>query len=458
MKSMHLFGSLLCLGLVSVSGCASTTTEEESSEDALTRSSNPNALFDLPFYFSVNADSLTAMTREERDAHPYPTFWNPAMNAGSQTGLRVIAVPDSTTERTRMAQRFAESGTMRAGDVLMNVRVDLASTIPYVHLQMGATHAGMVRIVNGRANGVDQPLDADHNAPNAEPFSSRHYRELKAMHILRPRSMDSATKRQQLDFWQAKAQAVIGREGRPGFNDNYLAPATAHPEFGGSAAKLAHAIGRGLLAGNVRSALGIDLSDTAGEQQLFCSELVYHLLTLANCTEDDIRDASPDAPPSCLDTPPFAQMPFAGVERSGGLGEGPLLVAEKEPQLLVPQLPSVFCQGVACNSTSSGLSAGHRAANAMLLERQVPQALGLVYQARAQNPSAPIPAQAAPLSQAIPPNYSPAAFVIETLKDAHTRGMDYVATIVFVNRAEFDKASELSSRPIPRTYDAWTQQ
>jgi hypothetical protein len=407
------FASLSWMALVgsvvAASGCAAPASEDATErEEALTQSSNPNALFELPFYFSVDTGAMTQMTQAERQ-HPYATFWNPATNAGDRTGLRVIAVPNSDAERLRMSEKLTTAGILRPGDVLLTFRPGLANTLPYAHLQMATTHAGIVRTVGNRSNGVDQPLDTEHNSPNATPFQSPHYKGAPALHIVRPRAMRSADMQARLDAWLGRAQALIGKGGRPGFNDNYLAPATSHPRFQGSTATVALAIGKGLLSGDVRGALGIDMNpDNAGEQQLFCSEMVYHLLTLANCTEAEIRNASASEPPACLSKAPFEQLPFAGTREAGGLGEGPLLLALKEPALLSPQLPSVFCQGVTCNTGSAELSSGHRAANAMLVARQVPQALGLVYQTRATNANAPLPAAAAPLADSIPANDSSA--------------------------------------------------
>ena len=260
--------------------------------------------------------------------------------------------------------------------------------------------------------------------------------------------------KERLDFWLNKAQALVDKQGRPGFNDNYLTPATAHPKFAGNPAKLALAIGGGLLSGNVRGALGIDMNgDAANEQQLFCSEMVYHLLTLAHCSQGEIQSgATSGEVPACLQNAPFDQMPFAGANAPGGLGEGPLMVALQEPQALVPQLGSVFCTtGAACDPDSSELSSGHRKANTELLAAQVPQALGLVYQVRGTNPNAPLPAQAAPIATKIPANYSPTAFLIETLREENARTFDYVATVVFADNAQIAKAKTLSANPIPKT-------
>lgn len=440
--------AVAALSLLATVACGAPADEEagDASEGAAS-SANPQALLDLPFYFSVNVDAMTTMTRAERAQHPYPTLWNPAQGSSGETGLRVIAVPQG--EQSKMARPLTTAGILQAGDILVSFRPGLANTLPYAHLQMGSTHAGLVRVVGGTANGVDQPLDSDHNSPNAAPFTSRHYRELPAMHVIRPRGLD-ARRKQNLDFWQGKAQSLIDKQGRPGFNDNYLSPATAHPQFADAPANVALAIGKGLLAGNVRGALGIDLNpNNAGEQQLFCSELVYHLLTLSNCSEADIAGAT--SAPSCLSGRPFEMQPFAGAESAEGLGEGPLLVAEQEPALL-SRLPSVFCgPSDNCNPSSSQLSSGHRAANAMLLQYQVPQALEGIYAVRGSNPNAPLPEATLPIVKGMPKNYSPTSFVIDALKPSGQRGVDYVATIVFVDAGDYAKAKTLSKNPIPRT-------
>lgn len=450
MKSLVLTSVFaLALGAVApaLAGCSSGAQggEEEVDQGAL-EETGPQVV-NLPFYFGVPQASLTQMKAAER-GHPYSTIWQGAKGAHNEIGLRIIAVPAAA--RSSVMKELAESKVIQTGDVMLSFRPGLGETIPYAHLQMGTTHAGIVRVQGTQGHTVDQPLDLEHNDPsNAKGrLVSSHYSKVPALHIVRPRSMNTEL-RANLDAWLDLAEDMIGSPGRPGFNDNYLAPATVHPKFGGNPANVAFTIGKGLIAGNIRQALGVDMNpEKDGEQQIFCSELAYHLLSLANCTVDEVRNAT--SAPECASKSPFPMMSFAGQNAAEGLGEGPLLnaIAAKGAGDPAALLGSVFKEG---NTNSTELSSGHRGANKMLIEKGIVQGLQMVYQLRGQNANAVLPAQLEGLRKEIPANYSPTAFLIDTIKDERVRGFDYVATVVFVDGAQAAAVQALKSNPIPRT-------
>jgi hypothetical protein len=49
----------------------------------------------------------------------------------------------------------------------------------------------------------------------------------------------------------------------------------------------------------------------------------------------------------------------------------------------------------------------------------------------------------------MPLNYSPTAFIVQSMVDEPVRTIDYVTTLTFVNATGYQKAQRLSSNPVP---------
>jgi hypothetical protein len=447
-------------------GCAADGEGEASATGAGTQAPiTGKAAVDIPFYFGVPADSLTEMSAAQRK-HPFRTGWSQGQDEKggfvANVGLRTITVDakaDPKGARRLAGEALGKAGVIQTGDIILSFRPELARTIAYAHIQMGTTHAGIARVANGVARSVDQPLDTEHNSPG-QSFQAPHYMGLGAFHIVRPRGLTEA-QRANVDKWLQLAERMIGSEGRPGFNDNYLTPALsafakspADPQPD-EIAKLATTIGKGLIAGNIRSLLP-DLNpapEAPGEQQLFCSEFAYHVLALRNCSPEDVRGAGDVA--TCASTP-FEPQNLVGPESAGGLGEGPLF------NILVGNLGEDGAKEVfsSPNPFSAALSAGHKKANAMRTAPQPGLPKGIMGALEAFYPEAikngtggrSLPAGIGVVNQTIPANYSPTAFLIETMKPSANRSFDYVATVVFAkDDATLAAAKALPGKDIPHT-------
>ena len=61
-----------------------------------------------------------------------------------------------------MAQQLAKAGVLQDGDIALTFRPELAGTLAYPHIQMGATHASLVYTKDGQAYNVDSPLDEEY--------------------------------------------------------------------------------------------------------------------------------------------------------------------------------------------------------------------------------------------------------------------------------------------------------
>jgi hypothetical protein len=464
-------------------GCASSSEGEEAEEGAGDAVSGVpgKAVIDVPFYFGVPEDALSEMTSGERN-HPFSTGWSQASDEATGTraflpsvGLRTITVNDSAASdaakaatRQKVGEALGKAGVIQTGDIILSFRPELARTIPYAHIQMGTTHAGIARVDGTTARSVDQPLDNEHNS-KGKSFQAKHYMGLNAFHIIRPRNLTD-TQRRNIDGWLQLAERLIQQPGRPGFNPSYLTPALAAlaktpsspatSEVGG----LSTAIGKGLITGSFRGLPDMDPKE-GGAQQLFCSEFAYHILALANCTPAQVEAAEGVA--ECA-TVPFEPENIVGRNGPGGLGEGPLLNIQAGG--MSPDAAKIVFSSP--NAGSAALSQGHRDANRMLTAPALPTGRmdengkeiffpvgegGIVKLLEGFYPTAIGGARSmAPklgeVNAFLPANYSPTVFLIETQKPRATRKFDYVATVVFAkDAATLEIAKGLSKNPIPHT-------
>jgi len=466
------------------SGDDGTNDDVGVDEGHLELSDDPNALVKVPFYFAMPKTAASGPLA--RNKYSYATLWNPAREGAlTDLGLRIIAVPEQgqpgTVERRhvrqRMAQELARAGVLADGDVVLSFRPALADTMAYPHIQMGTTHAGMA-FTRGdgdttEAFNVDQPLDGDYNNFGSDgaftgQFDSLHYAGcvasdrapagsikcakdaqghfvtedgVEAVHILRPRGLDDARKAN-LRHWVgilAKQRTRIRDAGGLNFNSDYLKPLLANPHYGGKLEVTVTTLGKILLG----------LEAPPQDFDMFCSELAFHLITLSNCSEDQIRAGGDAAACATEDAAPFKPMKLVDPE-NGGLADGPalgLIAGHPAPDAAGALLDSIF----ATNPNGAGkLSSGHRA----VAEAVAPLMGGVqqYYRARLGAPDQ-APAIAAQLNQQTgnARNYSPTAFVVNaSLPSMHPlRHVDYVATVVFTPGVALDKAKRLSQNPQP---------
>jgi hypothetical protein len=441
--------------------CAAPTDEVDDLDEVgvdegevrITMSRNPGALIDTPFYFSVPKDSLSGPLN--RRGYSYPTLWNPASEGSLEdVGLRVIAVPEGGPHGSaarknalrQMSRELASAGVLQDGDVVLSFRPELAESMAYPHIQMGSTHAGLAFTRNGQGFNVDQPLNAEYNTVRSGQFvgqfDSKHYEEVNALHIVRPRNLtegDKANLRTWIDNL-GKTHQEIRAAGGLAFNSDYLRPLLTNPRYQGSVQYVATRLGKVLLR----------LERPSADLSMFCSELSFYLLALSKCTEDQIREAGELAACAAEEAAPFAPMKFADAD-GAGLADGPLmsLMAGNPSAEATPGfIHSIFADG----RNSGGLSSGHRAV-AAAVEPLLP-VVKAYYEARLASPEmgAQLATQVNTLTQNVR-NYSPTAFLVNaTLPTDHpARKMDYVATIVMTPAGNdgIVKARRLAQNPVP---------
>lgn len=401
-------------------------------------STSPERLFDTPFYFGVPKSVVEVAL--DRPRYPYPTLWNKSLES-DEVGLRVIAVRQGVgvaarkTARREMATKLAAAGVLKDGDIVLTFRPELADTMAYPHIQMGSTHAGLVYTKNGAAFNIDSPLDTQY----VGQFDTSHYAGngtddagTDALHVLRPRISDE--RRVALRDWTGKLLSGLGRingeRQQIKFQSDYMTPAFL--SSGKTTRQTVTTLGKIILE-----------QDKTTKQPMYCSEFAWHMLALSNCTAEEIRAAGPEGA-SCVDEV-FAPMPLtATAEGQIGLADGPLVSLLNLPaEDRETAVASVFATG-----EPAKLSSGHR----MVSEQVAPLMpyLQQVYGARAQGaPIAAVAEGAGQLNAQVAPNYSPTAYLVQSMGDTATRKFDYVTTVTFVNGATYDKAKVLAQQPVP---------
>lgn len=465
--------ALVALSSSSAAACAAPSEEDdgiESGSEAVVEaegkpviSGDANRLVDVPFYFGVPKEATTVPLN--RRGYTYPTLWNPSKEIES-SGLRIIAINQKLpmrqmlpadagreasvkqqlaranasakkTARRDMARQLASSGVLQAGDIVLSFRPENAATVPYMHVQMGSTHASLTYLKDGVAKNVDAPLNGEYIGG----FDSLHFSGginaqgggdlgTDALQIFRPRAIaEDQERRDRLNVWAEKAATTRGN-GRVSFNSDYLAPSAKTRD---EVKKLATALGKAIIG-----APGPNIS-------IFCSEFAYNMLALSGCTEQEIRAAGAEGA-ACVD-PLFDPLPMLSSDESiVGLGEGPLASVLGAPA----EQRGALIEQMFTSMAAANMSSGHRATAEATGPMMAP--LQQYYQARAAGSPANNP-QLAPIFQglngAVMPNYSPTAFHALATKSG-TRLMDYVATVVFVdNDTDFDKAKRLAQNPVP---------
>jgi hypothetical protein len=292
---------------------------------------------------------------------------------------------------------------------------------------MGISHTGLAYVKDGVAHQLDIPLNAEYLGGNyAGNFDSEHYRTLKFVHIIRPRGLTNA-QRAAILAWATRInqQARKIYPSQISFNDDYNAPKYSSDRQLGFVKHLAQ--------------LGLG-QNPSGQTSMFCSEFVWSILALRNCDPAKTGDAfKASRMPSCV-TPILEPLPATGTYMSTrtpfaklGLAEGPLLVIDalKAPAAKRDALlDEIFVENP---KALARMSHGHQTVAKTMQPRFAP--LKDYYKSAAAGGWRRAPALVASTAfrQAVPDNYSPTSFLINTLlpRTNRNRTMDYVATVMF---------------------------
>ncbi len=447
---------------------------------------------DIRYFFTVPKisysdlpDSLEKTRSSNTDKAPLVLFdytkidqTDEDATGSSDLGLRLI-VADGKEPRTSISQKLASSGLVKTGDIILTGRPALAGTIPYIHVQLGVTHAGMALVKKDAKDGkeyvynVDMPLNAEMLGPNRDSkLTSEHYMEDKMMfHIIRPKNMNE-TQRSNVAKWMElllkrsasiyqpspdpKNMVVKKSANKISFNYDYMNP-TYDLAKKGSADELNFVadLGRLALSKNVPEGLA-----------MYCSEFAWAVLSLKDCNPDTTASQfDGDGTPSCV-SKAFEPMPVFGSlyesqhnadDVQFGMSDGPIVLAdvikadETHPNAKGETERSRLLRATIFNKQETkqgGLSAGHLAVQAALLQKQPDfYAQVINYYNLTSVPNSPNFAQQLGIRNYMrqafnagnKPNYSPTAFYMHALMPDVFEGqkmtqkqMDYVGTLYFI--------------------------
>lgn len=376
----------------------------------------------MPVYFAVPASARVVLPKDIDTSDRLIDFRHPdALDSDAQIGLRLVV-----SRRAGIARRLAKSGLVQTGDLLLTFHPEWGGAGAYPNVQMGISHVGIAYIKNGTVHNLDNPMDEEFigNGRRTQ-LTSSHYRSTRFIHIVRPRNLTGA-QQANLIAWATRLNASASRvyPSQISFNNDYN-----NPKFEpGEPLDFVRHLGQVALGYN-----------PPGNVDMFCSEFAWSLLALRDCDPDKTADAFKGSDvPSCI-SPAMQPMRATGTyvmsrSRSAytGLADGPLLVIDAlnlPPAERDTMLQSIF---VADPKGMAQLSSGHQdVAETMQpkfarLETYYRSAVGGFWSGLKARLVGYV------ISWAIPVNYSPTSYLINTLlqRDNRNRTMDYVATIV----------------------------
>jgi hypothetical protein len=375
--------------------------------------------FSLPAFFALPASARASIEADIDTTDLLVDFKHPA--AAGDIGLRLVV-----SKRAGMAARLGKSGLVQTGDILLSFRPEWGGAGAYSNIQMGISHTGLAYLEGGTVRHLDTPLTEEYlGAGLSGDFSSEHYRTLQAFHIIRPRGLSDSS-RANISAWVHRIKAIAGSTypSRIKFNPDYNAPKYKS----GMPNQFVKTLGQ--------VALGYKPKGTLA---MFCSEFVWSVLSLRNC--DPVAGAAAfrrDSMPSCVHEPMRPMMATGDFvvlhtpTSYAGLADGPLMVIDA---LKLPEpehgrlLQSVFAQNA---NNLKKLSPGHRAVAMEMQPKFAQLALYYLNIGGSEAERAMALELGQEFARAVPANYSPASFLINTLlpRDNVNRTMDYVATVV----------------------------
>lgn len=371
------------------------------------------AKYKIPVFFALPDSARAKLPDDIKSGDTLVDYRHPD---NKNVGLRLVV-----TKRSGWADRLAKAGLLQTGDIMLTFRPEWGGAGAYPNVQMGISHTGVAYVKGGQVYNIDNPLNGEYLG-----FSSEHYRTLNLVHIIRPRNLSDA-QRANISAWAAKIRGDSKRiyPSQINFNQDYNAPKFVE----GKPVTFVKEMGQTALGQSIPGA----------PVGMFCSEFAWSLLALRNC--DPAATASGfkgSGVPSCV-SEPMKPMEATGdyiSKRSktsySGLADGPLMVIDS---LNLPEserkalLDSVFVEN---SANMSKLSQGHRDV-AQSMQPKFAK-LQTYYQGAGKGVIRGLRARliSAAFRRAIPDNYSPTSYLINTLlpADNTNRTMDYVATVV----------------------------
>lgn len=328
-------------------------------------------------------------------------------NGAAGSGFRVIHLRKSVRATKQAAVDLANSGLVKTGDILLSFRPLWDNTLAYAHMQLGVSHSGMAYIVSDFSGKFVMTLESPMSYSSPLNYSE-HYSDLDAIHIIRPTL--NAGQIANLEKWARLASA---KQEKFEFYSDYGTPMYRRGITGVSTP-----VDEGRLLGEIL--LGRDPRNFAS----YCSEFVWAMLSLRDCSPDAFGSACVRAPFSTASGMMTGMIPQ--LTGDSGLAQGP------ETSLKVSGVPAperqatltdrVFVDALTNESQLAGrMSSGHIA----VAKANRPAILAIKGYYGAGEP-APV---ASAINAGISDNVSPTSFLIRS--NAGLDGFQYVGTVIF---------------------------
>lgn len=294
------------------------------------------------------------------DSNGRPRLAPHLQGLNDQVGLRWTILPQATDSRGRLqsATALAGSGMVQTGDIILSFRKEWYGSLPYSHLQLGVSHAG-VALIDKNADGssvvrnVDMPLDMETwGGPNNDHLASKHYIEAPFLHIIRPSALhdgeNDAQERKNIDGWLRLIRQNASKfyKNPLKFNSDYMTSNYKLQADGTSDLTYVADLARLALGGRLQGQYGRDKG-----YSMYCSEFAWIILSLKDCDPVSDRNAFLGGEtPTCvkpimapmpvlgnyhptMKAPSGAKIPWPGMQPELGLADGAMMIADKMTEL-----------------------------------------------------------------------------------------------------------------------------
>lgn len=351
-------------------------------------------------------------------------------------GLKVFVVKvndiNNSQEKADAVKILKSKEILKDGDVVLSFRPMFGNTIPYMHIQMGITHAGLIHTEGIKAYNIDQPLSRKYTGNKSQSIkfvsqlTSPHYLEANALHIVRPKNLNLIKFKQIIKLiienYDDDADSEMNHEGKFEliFNRDY-----------------------GTSIFSVKDSLFVNefekliIGERSEPMKMYCSEFVWAVITLANCENNLIAN-------ECLAFNPMYPIRENNEVTStpnAGFAEGPLMLLEsmsKSPDEKLSLVKALYSE-----EGEASMSSGHKAAAESVKQLMLPAkeyydaivSKAVTFQGTGKGKVTPNQFRDAAKKNS-EPNYSPTAFLVNTFMDSDNpnRKFDYVGTVLFTNQ------------------------
>lgn len=309
-------------------------------------------------------------------------------NLNDLVGLRWTLVPQATDKagRFQSATALGGSGMIQTGDVILSFRKEWYGSLPYSHLQLGVSHAGIALLDKNQdgtqtVRNVDMPLDVETwGGFGNDHLSAKHYVEAPYLHIVRPMALhdgeNDAEEQRNVEGWLRLIRQNASKfyKNPMTFNSDYMNSNYKKSADGREDLTFVSDLARLALGGKVLGQYG------SKGYSMYCSEFAWIILSLKDCDPTTQKDAFlRGQTPSCVKSI-MAPMPVLGnnhmaitypdgSKRSldgspveAGLADGAMMIADKMTELSEsPARRNAFILGTftTANGKPEHISSGH---------------------------------------------------------------------------------------------------